>query len=271
MIGRTNAGGSGGGGLNLKVVGSTAKPTNPRENTIWVNTTTAITGYALSPTQPEAGTEGLVWLKTADTGVEINVGRKNVVLLHLAGGMLYTGGKWASVDAWAYINSVWKQFSTAFDGRLYDNGDQCTDITGGWGITDYKYVNSSGKENDPGAGTLESDHMHLASTSTRISMLGTAKPIDLDGLKTLTVDWQILKCHKDATNALMVDIQREKKAGTSIALATLGSGKAAKRLTSTLDISNLSGKAYVVVRVTVTSGSSSDSTSAGNIYSIKAS
>lgn len=259
-------GGGGGGGLDLKVVGGTTQPTNPRENTVWVNTATAITGYALSPTQPETGREGLVWLKTADTGVEINVGKKNAVLLHLASGMLYTGGKWASVDAWAYINSAWKQFSTAFDGRLYDNGDQCIDATGGWGITDYKYVNSAGKESDPGAGTLKSDCMYLASTSTKMTILGTAKPIDLDGLKTLTVDWQVLKCYDGATNALMLDIQREKKAGTSIAIATLGSGKAAKRLTSTLDISSLSGKAYVVVRVTVTSAGSS-----GNIYSIKAS
>ena len=107
-----NVTGGGGEGLNLKVVGGATQPTNPRENTIWVNTTTAITGYVLSPTQPETGTEGLVWLKTADTGVEINVGRKNAVLLHLAGGMLYTGGKWDSVDAWAYINSAWKRFAT---------------------------------------------------------------------------------------------------------------------------------------------------------------
>ena len=263
MIGPTNARG-GGGGLNLKVVGGTTKPTNPRENTIWVSTTTAITGYVLSPTQPETGTEGLVWLKTADTGVEINVGRKNAVLLHLASGMLYTGGKWASVDAWAYINSAWKQFSIAFDGRLYDNGDQCTDITGGWGITGYKYVNSAGKESDPSAGTLKEDCMHLVSNSTKMTILGTAKPIDLDGLKTLTVDWKVLGCYDGATNAIMLDIQREKKAGTSIALATLGSGKAAKRLTSTLDISSLSGKAYVVVRVTVVAAGSS-----GNIYSIK--
>lgn len=264
MIFNVTSGGGGGGGLNLKVVGGNTQPANPRENTIWVNTTTAITGYILSPTQPETGTEGLVWLKIADTGVEINVGKKNAVLLQLASGMLYTGGKWASVDAWAYINSVWKQFSIAFDGRLYDNGDQCTAITGGWGIADYKYVNSSGKESVPGAGTLESDRMYLASHSTTMTILGTAKPIDLDGLKTLTVDWQVLKCSDGATNALMLDIQREKKAGTSIALATLGSGKAAKRLTSTLDISSLSGKAYVVVRVTVAAAGSS-----GNIYSIK--
>lgn len=110
MIGPTNARG-GGGGLNLKVVGGTTQPTNPRENTIWINTTTAITGYALSPTQPETGTVGLVWLKTADTGVEINVGKKNPIVLYLSTAKLYTGGKWASVNGFVYVNSVWNQFA----------------------------------------------------------------------------------------------------------------------------------------------------------------
>lgn len=263
MIGRTNAGGSGGGGLTLKVVGGTTKPANPRANTIWITTTTAITGYVLSPTQPETGTEGLVWIKTADTGVEINVGRKNAVLLHLAGGMLYTGGKWASVDAWAYINNAWKQFSIAFDGRLYDNGDQCTDVTGGWGATDYKVVTNNGKVSAAVAGTLKSDCMYVKSGPSA-PMFGTAKPIPLDGFKTLTVDWKVLSCYEGASTALQVEIQREKKCGSSVAIATLGSGKTAKRLTSTLDISNLSGEAYVVARVTVAADGSS-----GNIYSIK--
>lgn len=111
MIGPTNARG-GGGGLNLKVVGGTTRPTTPRENTIWVNTTTAITGYVLSPTQPETGTEGLVWLKTANAGVEINVGRKNAVLLHLASCKIYTRSKWDYVEAHVYKDTIWVQFAS---------------------------------------------------------------------------------------------------------------------------------------------------------------
>ena len=109
MIGPTNA--RGGGGLNLKVVGGTTQPTNPRENTVWVNTTTAITGYALSPTRPENGTEGLVWIKTEDTGVEINVGQKNAVLLHLASCNIYTGSKWDYIEAHVYRGNIWVQFA----------------------------------------------------------------------------------------------------------------------------------------------------------------
>ena len=265
MQGRTNAGGTGGFGLNLKIVNGATMPSNPRENTVWVETTVAIKSYAIQISAPENPTEGMLFLKNKEgVGVEVNIGKKNPLNVRLSAAQLYTGGKWTNLNAYVYINSEWKQFSIAFDGRLYDNGDQCTDITGGWGIADYKYVNSSGKESAPGAGTLKSDCMHLVSTSTKITMLGTAKPIDLDGLKTLTVDWKVLGCYDGASNALIVDIQREKKAGTSIALAILGSGKAVKRLTSTLDISSLSGEAYVVVRVSVVAAGSS-----GNIYSIK--
>ena len=116
----------GGGGLNLKVVGGTTRPTNPRENTIWANTTTAITGYVLSPTQPENGTEGLVWLKTADSGVEINVGRKNAVLLHLAMSQVYSGGGWATVEGYVYKSSAWVQFGFL---ALYKDGVFSTDHT----------------------------------------------------------------------------------------------------------------------------------------------
>ena len=52
MIGRTNAGGGAGGGLNFKVVGGTSAPASPKENTIWVNTSTAITSWDFSATEP---------------------------------------------------------------------------------------------------------------------------------------------------------------------------------------------------------------------------
>lgn len=50
MIGRTNVGG--GDNLNFKIVGGTAQPSNPKENTIWVNTNTAIHAWDFSATEP---------------------------------------------------------------------------------------------------------------------------------------------------------------------------------------------------------------------------
>ena len=45
---------SSGGGLDLKVIGGTTQPSNPTENTIWVNTDTPINGYAFSATNPSS-------------------------------------------------------------------------------------------------------------------------------------------------------------------------------------------------------------------------
>lgn len=42
----------GGAGLNFKVVGGTTQPTNPKENTIWINTDAEITSWAFAPVDP---------------------------------------------------------------------------------------------------------------------------------------------------------------------------------------------------------------------------
>lgn len=176
MIGPTNARG-GGGGLNLKVVGGTTQPASPRENTIWVSTTTVITGYVLSPTQPETGTEGMVWLKTADTGVEINVGRKNAVLLHLASGMLYSGSAWKNVECSAFSNGVWTQFSF-LRVYLYNAGNQCKELTGGWAITNHSN----------GTSKLMDTYIQISNTGTSANSLSnthTLLKVDLSGYSKL--------------------------------------------------------------------------------------
>lgn len=193
MIGRTNAGGSGGGGLNLKVVGGTTQPATTRENTIWVNTTTAITGYVLSPTQPETGTEGLVWLKTADTGVEINVGRKNAVLLHLADGKLYTGGAWANVEGWVYAGASWTQFAWQ---RLYlfKDGVDNTELTGGWTNKNWK-VYSSGT----GTVSIADGKINFAGHSNGYPGGGTVNAIALDSFKKLAA---VITCNNSSGMSL---------------------------------------------------------------------
>ena len=65
--------GGGSGGLNFKVVGGTTSPSNPKENTIWVNTDQKITSWIFSATKPEGPSEGTVWIMTGTTStVEFN-------------------------------------------------------------------------------------------------------------------------------------------------------------------------------------------------------
>ena len=51
MVGMTNAGG-GSAALNFKIVGGTTAPSSPSENTIWVNTSTPISDWIFSASQP---------------------------------------------------------------------------------------------------------------------------------------------------------------------------------------------------------------------------
>lgn len=91
--------------LNFKIVGGTAEPSSPRENTLWVNTGTSISGWVMSPMQP-VGIEGMVWIKTAAEGNgQVNILKKNAIELYPA-------------EAWQYIDGVWEKKS----GQTYTNG-----------------------------------------------------------------------------------------------------------------------------------------------------
>lgn len=98
----------GGAGLNLKVVGGTTQPENPAENTIWVNTTAAINGYAFSTTEPLSPAGGMVWFKTGtDAAAAINVDKKNTVMLYPTACSQYVDGAWVDKTAETYLGGAW--------------------------------------------------------------------------------------------------------------------------------------------------------------------
>lgn len=119
MIGRTNAGfGGGGGGLRV-AVGLTA-PSSPRENTVWVKSDKAGKKYVFAEAAPEAPAEGLIWFRATEyLGI---IARTDV----------YTGGAWVAADTYMYLGGKWVQIAFAWNGELFDNGNQYTPVTGGW-------------------------------------------------------------------------------------------------------------------------------------------
>lgn len=120
--------GNGGVPLNYRVVGGTSAPSSPSENTIWVNTSTTITSHVFSATQP-TGAEGMVWFKIGTTSsVAFNALKKNAINVYPGAYMQYVSGAWVSKTSKIYQVSAWKEMTT----YLYNNGDQCTEITGGW-------------------------------------------------------------------------------------------------------------------------------------------
>lgn len=153
---------SGGANLNFKVVGGTSQPTNPKENDIWVNTSTAITSYAISPTIPTNPTEGMVWI-TAGTysSVAFNALKKNNITVCPAGCKQYISGAWQNKVAKVY-QSGWKSLIL----YLYSPGNTYDSVTGG-------YV-AAGKVYTSG-GAYSSQTPTVTKSGTAMTIVNTAK------------------------------------------------------------------------------------------------
>lgn len=100
---------SGGTSLNFKVVGGTSQPTSARENTIWVNTSTAITSWAFSTTEPGSPAAGMVWISTGiSSSMEFNALKKNAIQVYPAFAKQHVGGQWVKREAQCYQDGEWK-------------------------------------------------------------------------------------------------------------------------------------------------------------------
>lgn len=120
-----NMTGGGGAGLNFQVVGGTTQPASPAENTIWVNTDTAITDWVFSSTQP-AASDGRVWLSTSTASeVAFNALKKNGLWTYPIGCSQYISGAWVAKTAKTYQGGAWIDWKT----YLYAAG-QASGFTG---------------------------------------------------------------------------------------------------------------------------------------------
>ena len=131
---------AGGGGLNLRVLGGTSAPQNPKENDIWLQTNVAINVAELFPITPTwQVAEGHVYIQTVPaTGGDLpnfNVTKltgsaKDIYLwLQLSGAVQQISGTWVRLNGWIYHGSQWHQFSSAFSARInvaYPAGSTCT-------------------------------------------------------------------------------------------------------------------------------------------------
>ena len=141
MIGKTNGGGRD--RFRPKVYGGTTAPANPKNGDVWIYTSGIITGVEWNGwthsfpgwTMPD----GFAYIVTggynSDIVVDLSAVRNGLHYFCPNDCYMQHGGKWYRETAYVYRNNAWKQFSTwarSWDGTLFYNGDQYTDITGGW-------------------------------------------------------------------------------------------------------------------------------------------
>lgn len=101
-----------GASLNFNVIGGTSQPTSASENTIWVNTDTAISGWVFSATEPTNPVAGMVWIKTALSAAnEFNALKKNNITVYPISAAQYIGGTWVNKEAKRRNGSTWQSLA----------------------------------------------------------------------------------------------------------------------------------------------------------------
>lgn len=241
MIGRTNTGG-GCGGLNFAIVGSTTQPSSQKENTIWVNTGTKITGWVFSAEEPQETSEGLVWIKTGSSGAAaFNALKKNGIYVYPIIANQYISGTWVPVIAKSYIGGAWVDW---WDGStLYDSGDEIDQITGGWSAQAFKASNDVGNLKAPTV-TKNTENMKVeldgySGGSYYCGCTMTGKSVDLTGFASLKINITAI------TSRVYLRIASAHSNGyTSEAQITIS-----RTGESALDISGISGEKYIAIAI----------------------
>ena len=238
----------GGAGLNLKVVGGTAQPASPKENTVWVNTDTAINGYAFSTAAPTNPVAGMVWFQTGTaSSAAMNIDKKNTVMLYPGGCSQYIDGAWVEKDAQTYLNGKWVDWRIYF----YNKGNQYLELTGGWLAKGVLTKEGKGKAVTPQI-TQNADNMTIVFTGAQYAngLIYTKNQIDLTEFKTITINGEANCPVKNGSVNLGVYssvpsyVGDTKVAGTNI---KKGGIILSGVFETTLDVSALSGKYYLTI------------------------
>lgn len=215
--------GGGGGGLNFQIIGGTTAPNNPKENTIWVNTSTEITDWVFSATQPTAAS-GRVWISTGtSSSVEFNALKKNMLNVYPISVKQYISGKWTNKTAKTYLSSTWTDWAV----KLYF-------VKSGVKNADQTYISATQNS------TLSSSDGLLTIKPSGDSYRGLYFKGKKDGHTTLSIDGVF------TGNATTIKVWNANSSPTYQNYDTTALASAAVSTTGgNLDISNLSNGEYL--------------------------
>lgn len=239
MLGKTNAGGM---SLNFKIDAYATKnillADSPKRNTIGVVTRNDITSYIFSPSEPAVPTPGMVWIATGSSSPgTFNAIKKNVVQVSPLYAKQYIGGKWAEVEAMSYIDGVWLDWFK----YLYNKGDECVELTGGWKAYPYKTSGSGSTASTPSV-TKGSSTIRLSLGDLKAGALFTEKPIDLTDISSLSINVIGVSDSKD-TGFLLITKSKKNNYTRDAGVKITNTGLV------TLDVSDYKGQYYVAVNL----------------------
>lgn len=101
----------GGAELNFEIVGGTTRPSNPKINTIWVETS-AVTAFGLCTDEPSNPVEGMVWINLVSAEEQpdapvLRIVKDETIIARLCNCQKYSGGSWSDQHAEIYVDGAW--------------------------------------------------------------------------------------------------------------------------------------------------------------------
>lgn len=230
----------GSGALNFSVVGGTTQPTDPKENTIWVNTSEEITSWVFSAEEPAEPAEGMIWISVGESSsVAFSVVKKNAIMVYPLSVSQYVGGSWVRKDAWIWQDGEWKEFAE----YLYNYGD-----------LGYVWTTVAKKQsNEGGAGSNEPTVTTDANGIMKIYQSGSydggicyiAEKIDLSNYKTLTFSGVLFQNSSTASHAIRARLCIWSDIGTYISDNVVKSIESPVNGAVSVDVSDLNGSYYI--------------------------
>ena len=238
----------GGASLNFKVVGN-PQPSNPSENTIWINTDTEITSWIFSATEPEAPAEGMVWIPTGTSSTAgFNALKKNGIQVYPISAKQYVGGAWVEKNAKSYQDGVWVDWLI----YLYKEGNEYANFTGGWVNTQYRSSFTQLCTMSKNANGITLSKSSSTSSQNNMGFAHAAHKIDLTGIKTIRAN--ISSFNVEGTgNSLwlaVADVESGMTSGTGVASIKIESAGEVF-----LDVTSIMGEYFVGIMLICSSPS----------------
>ena len=131
----------------------------------------------------------------------------------------------------------------AYELRLFDNGDECVSVTGGWTNTGYTYDDLL-----PTPPEISDGRIQLYGKPGGNTGIGTAQSIDLTGYSKLVIDRDVLSTYS-TYSAGYLWLMPSKNVVPSQAKAALQFGSAKGRAEQEIDVTNINTPVYVFASV----------------------
>lgn len=185
---------------------------------------------------------GQIWVKTYPQSTVLLDAVKGKNGIAIQPGSLYeytTNEGWVARDAQVYQYGAWKSLEEPWDGYYFKNGEQYTDITGGWTTAGYDNL---------GTATAGSTIV-VSASGGETARIGTANSVDLTNVKKL---WFDSPNGSNGYSSGYLCVTSSKSSSSFAAYVAVNAGR------GSLDVSSLSGKYYISLYASSTNASYAD-------------